>query len=318
MKTTVLAGFFSVLLLFSTAHAESLTAPLKPGEFRWHPERAPSGPVLLAVTIPQQKAYVYRNGVLIGYSTVSTGQRGHETPTGAFQVLQKKREHTSNIYKGAKMPNMQRLTWTGIALHAGNLPGYPASHGCIRLPLEFSRLLFGVTSLGITVVITGQDQSPQTREVVDQLSSRDELAHGEYWWEPERSTKGPVSVVASLADGRVYVQRNGVRIASSAIHVDDRARRLQGTAAFVRLDRNRAEPSRFVPGKPAAEWQEVGASTGKMKSPPDLAGHVQIPVEFATKVYDLLSPGTVMVITSESSTQSTRTSPGFVIMKPQV
>src|SRR3546814_12301464 len=83
------------------------------------------------------------NGVLIGISTISSGTAGHETPTGIFTILQKKVDHKSNLYDDAPMPYMQRLTWSGIAMHAGNLPGYPASHGCIRLPLDFAERLYG-------------------------------------------------------------------------------------------------------------------------------------------------------------------------------
>ena len=121
---------------------------LKPGEFEWHPERSESGPVLMVVSRDDQVVYVYRNAVEIARSTVSTGKKGHTTPTGVFQILQKHKDHYSSIYKGAAMPYMQRLTWQGIALHAGNLPGYPASHGCIRLPYEFSKKLYGVTAMG--------------------------------------------------------------------------------------------------------------------------------------------------------------------------
>ena len=92
--------------------------------------------------------YVFRNGVRIGRSTVSTGKQGKRTPTGVFTVLQKKVDHESSIYKGAKMPHMQRLTWTGIALHAGQLPGYPASAGCVRLPVDFAAKLYPVTTIG--------------------------------------------------------------------------------------------------------------------------------------------------------------------------
>ena len=91
------------------------------------------------VSIPQQRAYVYRGGTLIGVTTVSTGRPGHDTPTGRFEILEKRREHFSNLYNNAPMPFMQRLTWDGIALHAGQIPGRPASHGCVRLPLEFAR-----------------------------------------------------------------------------------------------------------------------------------------------------------------------------------
>jgi len=127
---------------------EEKAAALKAGDYFWQPERAPSGEVEMVVSIEEQKAYVFRAGKLIGVTTVSTGKRGHRTPTGSFTILQKNRRHFSNLYNNAPMPNMQRLTWGGIALHAGALPGYPASHGCVRLPMEFSKALFGVTRLG--------------------------------------------------------------------------------------------------------------------------------------------------------------------------
>ena len=121
------------------------TVTLKSGEYVWEPERAPEGPLLIVASVTEQVAYVYRNGIRIARSSVSTGRPGHPTPTGVFTILEKEVHHTSSIYKGAEMPYMERVTWGGIALHAGDLPGYPDSHGCVRLPLEFSKLLFGVT-----------------------------------------------------------------------------------------------------------------------------------------------------------------------------
>ena len=135
---------------------------LRPGEFVWQPERAETGAVEIVVSIPLQRAYVYRGGTLIGVTTVSTGRRGHETPVGTFTILQKRREHYSNLYNNAPMPFMQRLTWGGVALHAGQIPGHPASHGCIRLPLAFARNLFGVTNMGGTVHVT--DLAPTAAE----------------------------------------------------------------------------------------------------------------------------------------------------------
>ncbi|HEX9946575.1 MAG TPA: L,D-transpeptidase family protein [Allosphingosinicella sp.] len=136
-------------------------AVLSPGEFVWQPERSLSGPVEMVVSIPLQRAYVYRGGTLIGVTTVSTGKPGHRTPTGKFDILQKRARHFSNLYNNAPMPFMQRLTWGGIALHAGQIPGRPASHGCVRLPLEFARNLFAVTSVGASVHIVDQSPAPQ-------------------------------------------------------------------------------------------------------------------------------------------------------------
>jgi lipoprotein-anchoring transpeptidase ErfK/SrfK len=136
-------------------------ATLDPGEFVWRPELSTNGNVEIVVSIPLQVAYVYRGGELIGVTTVSTGRRGHETPTGEFPVLEKRREHYSNLYNNAPMPFMQRLTWGGVALHAGHIPGTPASHGCVRLPLEFARLLFTATRVGTTVHIVDDAPSPE-------------------------------------------------------------------------------------------------------------------------------------------------------------
>src|SRR6266550_6979939 len=113
------------------------TVTLKPGQYVWEPERAPEGPLLIVASITDQVAYVYRNGIRIARSSVSTGRPGHPTPTGVFTILEKEIHHTSSIYKGAEMPYMERVTWSGIAVHAGNLPGYPDSHGCIRLRWNF-------------------------------------------------------------------------------------------------------------------------------------------------------------------------------------
>src|SRR5271170_86405 len=134
---------------------------LKKGEFLWMGEAVTTGPVVMIVSLTEQRAYVYRNGILIGATTVSTGRPGHVTPTGVFTVLQKQKEHRSTIYDGAPMPYMERLTWGGVALHAGGLPGYPESHGCIHLPSEFAQRLFDISPNGMTVVIGTELSAPQ-------------------------------------------------------------------------------------------------------------------------------------------------------------
>ncbi len=123
----------------------------EPVEEEWRP----SGEgVKVVVSIPLQKAYVFQDGELVATSPVSTGKRGHETPAGTFRILQKKVHHRSSKYDNAPMPYMQRLTWYGIALHAGRVPGYPASHGCIRLPRSFAKKLYGMTDYGTSVTVT--------------------------------------------------------------------------------------------------------------------------------------------------------------------
>ena len=132
---------------------------LAPGQFKWY-ESAVSGPVVIIVGLSEQRAHVFRGGERIAVSTISSGKPGKDTPTGVFPILQKKKLHHSNLYDNAPMPFMQRLTWDGVALHAGRIPGKPASHGCIRLPLEFARQLFAMTEHGETVVVS-QDFSTQ-------------------------------------------------------------------------------------------------------------------------------------------------------------
>lgn len=102
-----------------------------------------------------------RNGV-VAETKISSGARGRETPTGVFSILEKKREHYSNLYDSAPMPFMQRITWSGVAMHAGILPGYPASHGCIRLPYNFARQLYAVTKVGARVIVTQDEYEPAT------------------------------------------------------------------------------------------------------------------------------------------------------------
>jgi hypothetical protein len=122
--------------------------------------RAPGEPIMAVVSLRDQRITVYDVHGWILRAPVSSGQRGRETPAGVFAVIQKDAEHYSNLYDDAYMPNMQRITWSGVALHGGVLPGYPASHGCIRLPYEFAASLFDVTSLGLRVIVAPSEVAP--------------------------------------------------------------------------------------------------------------------------------------------------------------
>jgi peptidoglycan hydrolase-like protein with peptidoglycan-binding domain len=117
-------------------------------------------PLHMLVSLNDQQIKVYRGTDLIETSPISSGMRGHSTPTGVFSILEKRRKHFSNLYNNAPMPFMQRLTWSGIAMHVGRLPGRPASHGCIRLPRDFAKSLYGMTDRGMHVVITRDDANP--------------------------------------------------------------------------------------------------------------------------------------------------------------
>jgi lipoprotein-anchoring transpeptidase ErfK/SrfK len=280
--------------------------PLKPGDFAWQPQLSGAGPVLVVVNIKRQMAYVYRNGLRIGRSSVSTGKEGHETPTGVFTILEKHEEHYSNKYNGAPMPFMQRLTWDGVALHAGKIPGYPASHGCVRLPYAFSELLFGATTTGVTVVIANDSPTPTMTAgnliaPEDTLSAQVEAAWaGAYTWDPARAPEGPLTIVMSTKEGIAHVLRSGVEI--GRVHVSVSGPAPEGTTAYVLLEGSTGEESKIVPGKPALRWQVVGDGeadhVGTLGA--DFGAGLGVPPEFAEKVYPLLAPGATVVITSEA------------------
>lgn len=121
----------------------------------------PQGPLVIVISIERQKVTVYDTNGVFAESPVSTGMKGHSTPMGVFSVIQKHKFHHSNIYSGAPMPYMQRITWSGVAMHAGVLPGYPASHGCIRMPMSFAMKMWNWTRMGARVIVTPGQMSPQ-------------------------------------------------------------------------------------------------------------------------------------------------------------
>ena len=127
---------------------------LRPGQYAWSPYGDDPTPLHIAIDLTNQRAFVFQGRALVGIATVSTGKPGHGTPTGTYPILEKAVWHRSNLYSNAPMPYMQRLTWGGVALHAGYNPGHPASHGCIRLPYGFARILFRATEVGGMVVVT--------------------------------------------------------------------------------------------------------------------------------------------------------------------
>ncbi len=297
---------------------------LKPGEYTWQPERSPSGAVVVIVSLPEQLMHVYRGGIEIGTSTCSTGKPGHRTPTGVFTILEKEREHVSSIYKGAQMPNMERLTWTGIAIHAGNLPGFPASHGCVRLPLRFSALLYEVTHVGSVVIIADERTQPtnvvhpgmllssvaqaEARALRERIGSR--KAHSP--WEARVSY--PVSsVVISRADGMAYVSRDGVLQGSYPVGFVNPSRPL-GTHVYSLVG-------------PAADgsgltWLSFGI--GKSKSDAHVVSWQGDASLRRIKLYDerrareiasTFHPGSTLLLTDASAPRTTRRTPnGFSVI----
>ena len=290
---------------------ETAPADLKPGEFVWDPGVAPEGPIVVVVSLSEQRAYVYRNAVQIGVTTISTGRAKYDTPTGVFVVLQKDKDHRSSIYNSAPMPYTQRLTWGGVALHAGGLPGYPSSHGCVHLPSKFSEELFAVSPVGMTVVVASEKTAPPvvvhppafapvdaktgTASVADRLTDEQDFRI-----EPEKSRHGPVSLILSRADRRVLVLRNGVEIGRAKLTIANPEAPL-GTHAYMLTSEYLDQSHPWAPDQRLGKWVGV-ALPGHGNAPgdaplQDVAGRIRMPEGFARAVYLMLAPGASMMVT---------------------
>ena len=286
---------------------------LKKGEFLWMGEAVSVGPLVMVVSITEQRAYVYRNGILIGATTVSTGRPGHPTPVGVFTILQKQKEHRSTIYDGARMPYMERLTWGGVALHAGGLPGYPESHGCIHLPSEFAQRLFDISPNGMTVVIATEATAPErvahpgylapVRSVGGQPVEPAPFAPAEdERWHPELSPNGPVSIVLSQGSHRVVVYRNGIEIGRARLTVSGDAP--LGNHALVLSEFPSSVPDPYVPDPTKFSWLKIGvpghmAEQGTQVDPMEVA-RLKLPSDFAIRLNAILTPGATVFVTNEA------------------
>ena len=277
---------------------------LKPGEWLLYPEIAPDGPTLVYVDIGRQRATVYRNGVRIGVSTISSGKDGNSTPTGVFTILQKAKVHHSRTYDNAPMPYMQRLTWKGVAMHAGNLPGYPASHGCVRLPLEFAKRLFEVTEMGGTVVIAGGHEDPIKRPVAGVLApplkgvtpnpAMPLSPGGNFTWNDAAGPDGPVSIIVSTGDQQVVVLRGGVEIGRAH--------------AVVAQQTSEAQVMTLIGGV-NPEWIQVGV-TDLTGEPAEIISterveQMRLPEEFVKRMRSAMTPGTTVLVTQASVSHDT-------------
>jgi hypothetical protein len=290
------------------------------GEFNWNPDRSESGPIILIVSLPDQRVYVYRNGVRIAASTCSTGKLGHQTPTGVFKILQKDKNHHSSTYNNAPMPYMNRLTWSGVALHAGNLPGYPASHGCVRLPKEFAERLFGVTKLGMTVVIADDKSQPEEVThpgmVLGEYAVREfhavdaAVMAAEYSEGRERAPISP-SVVVSSADKSIHVFDNGALAASGKVEIQNPEKPL-GERVFTL---NGADDQAQV-----LNWQatDVGAGAGTSGEDSGAAlRRIKADLPAREAVRKRLKFGATIVTTDQPADAKTRSGDGFVVLDSQ-
>jgi L,D-transpeptidase catalytic domain len=294
-------------------------ATMKPGDYTWSPERAPAGPVQIIVSLPEQRAYLYRGGVLMAVSTCSTGRKGHRTPTGVFTVLQMDKDHVSSTYKGAKMPYMERLTWSGIALHAGNLPNYPASHGCIRLPLEFAHRLFAVSHLGVVVIIA--DKSSEPEDVVHpglllpehaEQEAREIVANASKKQLPparrHQAKHRPAKIIVSVADRTISLLEDGHTRATGKAFIEDPGKPI-GNHVFI-LKKKSADGTAFV-------WSATNYRSGTERpataSASAIIDRITTTRTMAEAVHKLMHPGLIFVITDAEAPDTTRSSRNFVI-----
>ena len=296
---------------------------LKPGEFVWEPELSPEGPVVVLVSLPEQMAHVYRNGLKIGVTTVSTGRKGHRTPTGVFVILQKDKHHHSSIYHNASMPNTQRLTWGGICLHAGGLPGYPSSHGCVHLPLEFSAKLFTITHLGTTVIIADESTAPadivhpgivlsgDAEQMIAQKHARERRkSHKSV---PNAAGNHPnrvpiASVLVSGADRTSYLLKDGEIVNRKTVTITNPDKPL-GTHVLVLKTLEGEHPS----------WSSVSVrhadSNVAIQSEGTAAlDRIQFYPEFIEEALGAMHPGMQMMITDLTADPETRSDRDFVIV----
>jgi len=334
MKSPFIASIAAVLLATANpVHAEIdkgtekklLTPALIPGDYVWQPELSPKGPVVIIVSLAEQRLYVYRNGVRIARSTISSGKPGHRTPTGVFTILQKNVVHHSNAYHDASMPYMERLTWGGVAIHAGNLPGYPESHGCVHVPLDFAKKLYTVTEKGTTVFVTDEKaQTSMASQSQPGLLFSDKAGEPSpagsqggqstptpanatgFAWKPQAAPTGPLSLLFSTVDKQIYVYRDGVEIGRTAVGGPDSGRSY-GNHVYTALVGTTPDG--------AHQWSALGVGDGPPA--PSIRGvrkHLVIPPAFLAQLRAAVIPGTTLVITDHHVDPTTRSGPGFNIL----
>ncbi len=293
---------------------------LKAGEWVWYPERSLYGPVAVIVSLSDQLAFVYRNGVRIGATTISSGRPGYETPTGVFTILSKEKMHHSRKYDNAPMPDSQ-FFFGGAALHAGGLPGYPSSHGCVHLPSPFAAALFEVTHDGTPVIVTNERSGVGSLSHTGLVMSHADLKQIETLTghvagkslpiDREGTGQGSFSLLASGADRRVYGLKDGEIILQSQIGIAQPNRPL-GNHVYI-LQTFDADRKEF-------DWLAVGMGSGNesdVLQQQELAAttRLTIPPDAYAQIARNLHPGSAFMLTDLPAHPDTRTGTDFVIMR---
>jgi hypothetical protein len=276
----------------------------------------PKGPLTISIAIANQHLTVFDGNAPIAHAPVSTGMSGHPTPMGVFSVIQKQRWHQSNIYSGAPMPYMQRITWSGVAMHAGILPGYPASHGCIRMPQDFAVRLYGLTKVGVRVFVTRNDVTPApfadphlfTPKPAEATQAATPIDH-----QTQANVDGRVAstgMMIAVADGAPSSDANSepVPAANDAAKVDS-AKAQSSPAAAVGSDPapTATDPAKVDP--PVAQSAQAGSDASGPAAAPQTtpgAGDVQptgetpdVPLPLARPQVPPIKPGPISVFISK-------------------
>jgi hypothetical protein len=318
-------------------------------------EERPQGPFQIVVEIATQQVEIYGQNGFIARAPISTGMSGHPTPTGVFTVLSKSRWHESNIYSGAPMPYMQRITWSGIALHAGPRPGYPASHGCIRLPEDFAIWLFHTTKVGARVIVTREPAPPadivSAKLFVPAPRDLDPTKVAMRGTAPPPLTAAPaptdttgkitppaeqkpaappkpISVFVSRKQGKVFVRQGFTELFDMPVTIADPDRPL-GTHVYTAM-------ALTDDGK-ALRWNVISIPSGyrhhvaKHRSRNDAETDVDMPTastaseaidritlppEAVEKISALISPGSALIVSDNALSGETDASTDFIVLTP--
>jgi hypothetical protein len=220
--------------------------------------------------------------------------------------LQKNVVHHSTVYHGASMPFMERLTWGGVAIHAGNLPGYPESHGCVHVPLDFAKQLYAVTSNGTTVIVAEHKSGTASTAgpgLLFAMTPNEAIPPGGTIWQPEKAPAGPVSVVVSSADGVAYVYRNGIEIGRASI---GGLHGMKGSYVYSALA--------DVDSQGRRSWLSIASAGGNPPNIKALIGHVNLDQQFLVNARALITPGTSLILTDKPVSITTHSGPRLSIL----
>jgi lipoprotein-anchoring transpeptidase ErfK/SrfK len=227
----------------------------------------PQGPLIISISIAQQKMRIYDANGFFAETPISTGMPGHPTPMGVFSVIQKHKFHHSNIYSGAPMPYMQRITWSGVAMHAGVLPGHPASHGCIRMPMAFAVKMWNWTKMGARVVVTPGEITPAnfshpllaTLKVLPQPVTADEPKF-------DAPAAAKADKVVTEANAKAAIAQTSVELRSTLGHPDSATPAADGTKALVPSQTRTADASNALPAtQPSVTMSDATPAGGSAR-----------------------------------------------------